>query len=140
MKQTQEKQIRIVGIDLVTSEQRAPQEIGALWQKAAMAGLLQQDAPNYGVYTDYKDGRRGEYRVIVGSESAAPAQEGQVVIEIPAGRYQVLKDEGSVPEIVSTAWAKVWETWEEERSYHVDYEQYLGTPEHSKFELHIGVK
>ena len=140
MKQQQEKQIRIVGISVVTSETSAPMDIGTLWQKAGAAGVLKFDAANYGVYTDYENGRAGAFRVVVGSESDAEPGDGQVVVEIPAGAYRVVEDEGKVPDIVTKAWQQVRSNWEDDRTFTVDYERYLGTPEHSKFELHVGVK
>ncbi len=140
MKQQQEKRIRIVGISIVTSETSAPMDIGALWQKAGAAGVLRFDAANYGVYTDYENGRAGAFRVVVGSESDVEPSEGQVVVEIPEGSYRVVEDEGKVSDIVAKAWQRVRSNWDEDRTFVVDYERYLGTPEHSKFELHVGVK
>lgn len=135
----QTKKIRIVGISVTTSEATAPQDIGGLWGKAAASGVLRGDDYNYGVYCDYEKGRRGSYRVVVGSESEAEPLDGQVVIEIPAGPYEVIEAEGAVEEIVGAAWQQVWKNWEERRTFAVDYERYLGAPEHSKFGLYIGV-
>ena len=135
----QAKNIRIVGIAITTREQTAPQDIGGLWGQAAAAGVLCQDSYNYGVYCNYENGRQGDYRVVVGSESTAEPTEGQVVVEIPAGPYNVVEDEGPVEQIVGAAWQQAWANWEDKRTYNVDYERYLGSPEHSKFGLFIGV-
>ncbi|MBL4633977.1 MAG: effector binding domain-containing protein [Kofleriaceae bacterium] len=135
----QTKKIRIVGISITTSEATAPQDIGALWGKAAVSGVLSGDSYNYGVYCDYEDGRHGNYRVVVGSESDAEPAAGQVVIEIPVGSYEVIEDEGAVEQIVGAAWQQAWTNYGEKRSFAVDYERYLGSPEHSKFGLYIGV-
>ncbi|MEM9068461.1 MAG: effector binding domain-containing protein [Myxococcota bacterium] len=138
--QSLDKPLRIVGLSVRTSEKTAPADIGALWQKAGAGGHLAFDAPNYGVYFSYESDHHGEYDVLVGRESNEPLKEGQSEIVIPAGEYLHLADEGAIPDTVIKLWQRVYAEVEPQRAYTIDFERYVGSPQHSTVELFIAAK
>lgn len=145
MKTTQTQQIspiRVVGIAAWIDKDQAPQQIGALWGQAAQSGLLQPGQAGYGVYFDYADQLASRYRVLVGAESEAAPGPGQEVVLIPEGSYAAFHGEGAAAEVVPGIWAHIWQSWPESdtRTFQVDFERYVGSPDNSKIEVMIGVK
>lgn len=133
--------VRIVGCGGVIDKAQAPAQIGALWQRAVAAGVVRPDAPSYAVYTDYEDRLATRYRVVVGGESDAEAGPGQEVVEIPAGRFAVFEATGAPAEVAGQLWNCVWTQWSDRdrRSFAVDYERYVGSPDRAELSLFIGL-
>ena len=138
--ETLSEPLRIVGFAAEIEKDQAPAQIGALWQKAAAAGLFREGAATYGVYYAYQDRLANRYRLLVGVRSDAPAGEGQEAVEVPSGDYAVFHGEGPASEVASRLWQGVWTTWSErgERSFRVDFERFRGSPDHTTLELFIG--
>lgn len=134
--------IRVVGVAAWIDKDQAPQQIGALWGQAAQSGLLQPGQPGYGVYFDYADRQASRYRVLVGAQSDAAPAEGQEAALIPAGAYAAFQGEGAAAEVVPGIWGHIWQGWadSDKRTFKVDFERYVGSPENSKIEVMIGVE
>ena len=149
----------VMGIEVrTTNVKEASSEgvIGKQWQKFFQEGVLEKN-PNragsnlYAVYSNYADGRNGEYSFLIGVRvpegSTAPA--GLVLRTIPSGSYAVLTSErGPVVKVVVAAWQRVWKMEDEHtlggrRAYAADFELYDQRgidPQNSQVDLYIGLK
>lgn len=100
-------------------------------------------SPVYGVYSDYQDGRDGDYSVLagveVGDERKVPEAYQSVVIE--AGEYLVFHARGRFSDTVMETWSRVWRYFEREdappRRFVTDYEVYEGT---DRLSIYVGVR
>ena len=147
----------ILGIADRTSNQKEAGSAGIIprqWQRffgEDIAGKIANQAGPaiYALYTDYAQGRDGEYSFIIGRkvkpETAAPS--GMVVKPVPAGRYAVItSDKGPLSKVVPEAWRRVWQLEDEGklvRAYGTDFELYDERgkdPANGQVDLYIGVK
>ncbi|MCA9624036.1 MAG: GyrI-like domain-containing protein [Myxococcales bacterium] len=139
IKVKQGEDVRIVGFGATIDKATAAEQIGALWQRVAMAGKLREGEPSYAAYLDYEDRLANRYRVVVGAASDAPVQEGEEEVILPAGDYAVFSAKGPAAVVAKEAWQQVWTKSAEPRRFEVDFERYRGTPEASELELFVGV-
>lgn len=103
------------------------EKIGILWDRFMRAPLWQQfmqpgqDAPCYGLYTNYgEDG--SSYDAAVGCECADhPADLTEICI--PAGKYAKFHFHGDVRMIPCKAWSEIW-AMTLPRAFAVDFEAY----------------
>jgi predicted transcriptional regulator YdeE len=144
---TQENSIKIVGIELRTSNLEAMQTIPLFWQKFYEEGILQK-IPNrvsdnvYAVYTNFEnEGKNNEgiYSLIIGAEvreiQALPENFVSTIVE-PAKRA-VFEVEKGHPEKIPEKWQEIWEATDLEKSYVSDYELHYASGE---IEIYIGIK
>ncbi len=114
-KQTKQLQdtLRLVGITTRTAGKNAPQDVGALWARAAQEGRLPHDgSPVYGAYFNYAGDENDAYDAFVGIPSDAPLKEGEVELSVPGGDYFVVEAQGQVPQVVQQAWHFVHHDWD----------------------------
>lgn len=139
---TLDKDIRIVGFSAVIDKDHVADRIGALWQRAAEAGLLREGSPSFAAYFAYEDQLANKYRVLVGSESDGDPTEGQEAIVLPAGDYVRFADEGEAVATAMRLWRHVWSGWKEgaRRTFGIDFERYDGTPDRAQVALYVGVR
>ncbi len=133
--------VRIVGCGGDIDKENAPEQIGALWQRAIAARIVRPGAPSYAVYTNYEDRLANRYRVVVGVESDAEPGPDQEVVHLPAQAYAVFEATGPAAEVAGQLWRHVWTAWGggDRRAFDVDYERYVGGPEHAELSLFIGL-
>ena len=133
-------------------------KLGGLWQSFYKNHVshLAEGEDIYGVYHNYEsDDLVGAFDVVaswkVDSEQAhsdddSAAAGNLVTVSIPAGRYLVFSEKGSMPNTVMDAWEKAWEYFndpscEHTRSYNVDFEHYIGgNLEYGQVDLYIGIE
>ena len=134
--------IRIVGVATTIDKEHASERIGALWQRAAEAGLVVAGKPSYAAYFAYEDELANKYRVIVGSESDGDPSPGQEALVLPAGSYVRFDDEGAAATTAMRLWRHIWSGWKSDaqRSFAIDFERYEGSPEHARVALYVGVR
>lgn len=147
-------------------------KLGGLWQKFYQNHVehLSEGEDIYGVYHNYEsDDLVGAFDVVASWKVKSEPVEGQdsdedskvlsaenilsaahssdvVTVAIPAGRYLVFSEKGSMPDTVMDAWEKAWEYFnnpscEHTRSYNVDFEHYIGgNLEYGQVDLYIGIE
>ena len=109
-----------------------------------------QAGVTYSVYTEFESDEHGEYTYFIGE--AVESLENQDLskfksIIIPAGTYQKFTTEsGKMPEVVITAWQKIWKMTAEDfggkRQYLADFEVYdhrALDPNNTVVDVYIGV-
>jgi predicted transcriptional regulator YdeE len=149
----------VIGIEVRTTNAKEASSdgvIGKQWQKFFRDGVLEKipnraDSNLYAVYSNYADGRNGEYSFLIGAKvpegSVPPA--GLVLKTVPAGNYAVITSEqGPVVKVVVAAWQRVWKVEDEhtlggQRAYAADFELYDqrgSDPQNSQVDLYIGLK
>ena len=92
----------------------------------------------YGVYSEYTNGKDGDYKVTV----AVEVSKNKNAILIENQKYLVFKNQGELPQIVIDTWAQVWEYFADDnsefkRSFSIDFEKYL---ENDEIELYISIE
>ncbi len=143
----QDKPIKIVGIELRTSNSEAMQTIPPFWGKFYQEGILAQ-IPNkisndiYAVYTNFENegkNNEGVYSLIIGAEV-------KNIDEIPVGftsavispsQRAVFEVEKGHPEKVGEKWVEIWNHADLNKTYLADYELYK---ESGEIEIFIGIK
>ena len=147
----------IIGIADRTSNQREAGPGGIIprqWQRFFAEGIVGKIADQagpaiYALYTDYAQGRDGEYSFIIGVKvkAATAAPSGMVAKQVAAGRYAVItSDKGPLSKVVPDAWRRVWQLEDEaklERAYGTDFELYDERgkdPANGQVDLYVGVK
>lgn len=120
--------LRVVGISCVTDQDGAIRDIGALWQRAAEAGLLAGSSEAVAVYHAYEVGGGGyRVKVTVGHEVGAGdlPTEGHELALVPAQRGLLIETDGSL-DAVREAWGSVWARWPDggPRAFTADVERW----------------
>lgn len=139
---TDRETMTVVGFAVRTSNARAMEDIPGLWQRALAARLHQvvpQALPGMiAAYTEYEDGHRGPYTMIVGVPvprlDVAPA--GLRLVTVPAGRYARFCATGDPARAVPEAWQRIWAECDH-RAYRVDVE--VHDPGVGTVEIYVGV-
>ena len=131
---------RISGLGIRTSFDTVAREAGPLWQRAMASGLAAR-GPLFGVYAEYDADFRGAYTMLIGTEAAAPAIDGERVVELPAGRYARFAADGAPPVAVPAAWAYINGDWpdRERRTYVADFEIH-GVRGPGTADIYVGVR
>lgn len=149
--------LTIMGIAARTSNQAEATGNGGipkLWQQFYQEQISNQitkkNSPAcYGLYTEYEDGARGLYTMMIGHAvtPAAQDQAGLVKKEVPAAKYLVFTSkQGPLSEVVPQAWQQIWSYFEEatdERIFTGDFEYYdqrSADPMNAVVDIYIAVK
>ncbi len=119
------------------------EKIGGIWQRL-YTGVLQSipgrvGKATYGLYTNYETDEDGAYDVIAGCEAQpAPAAEGLVEKDIPAGKYAKFSYTVDITDKAAMGrhWNEIWST-PLNRAYTVDFEEY--PPNESKETVPINI-
>jgi len=144
---TQTKPIRVVGLELRTSNEQAFETIPAHWQKFFQQGVL-GNIPDklsedvYAVYTNFANpgkNNEGQYSLIIGAEVGANSAVPQGLTEtvIPASKRVVFEVEAGHPEKVGAKWQEIWAKKDLKNSYLADYEKYAKS---GQIHILVGVK
>jgi predicted transcriptional regulator YdeE len=157
-KVVQQPAFSVIGITIRTNNAREATDegvIGKQWQKFFQDDVLDKipgrtDHNLYALYSDYANGRDGEYSVTIGARvgdgTVAPA--GLILKTVPEGNYAVVtSDTGPVVKVVVAAWQRVWGMEDKHelgaRAYKTDFELYDrrgADPQNSQVDLYIGLK
>ncbi len=138
----------VCGISVLTNNQKASEDINALWERF-FKEQIGQKIPNkenniiYAVYSDYEGDHTKPYRYTLGHRVTESEELNNFHhIECQAGPYAVLSAKGSQPRALIESWRSVWEG-DLARAYRTDFELYgprffeEGVHE---ILLHIGIK
>jgi predicted transcriptional regulator YdeE len=138
--------LHVIGLSCETNHLRASADIGALWARAAEAGLLAGSPEAYAVYHRYKVTNGGyEVTVTVGrraSPNEAPG-EGQTLVAVPEQRCMHVVTDGSIP-AVQRAWSDMWSRWPDggPRAFLADAERWemgpSGVP--ARADVYVGMR
>jgi len=144
---TQENTIKIVGIELKTSNTEAMQTMPLFWQKFYQEGISQQIPSKvsdnvFAVYTNFEnEGKNNEgiYSLIIGAEvtEIQTLPENFVSTIVKPSKRAVFEVEKGHPEKVGEKWQEIWGTTDLEKNYVSDYELYYPL---GKIEIHVGIK
>lgn len=126
--------IRIIGLELRTSNDAAMQTIPLHWQRFMAEGVVGQIEGKlsdtvYAVYTHFENAgidNRGQYSMIIGapvsSHQSVPAGLSHCVI--PAGNRVVFEGPHGQPERIGEVWHEVWLHTNLPKTFAVEYERY----------------
>jgi len=137
---------QVAGLTVRTTnrEEAAPASarIGALWgrffdeQTYESTPHRTPDARIYGVYSAYASDANGAFDVSVG----VAVSDGADSVAIEAGDYLVFDAQGEMPQMVISAWQRIWHYFEQHprivRRFRSDFEAYEGP---DKVAIHIGI-
>lgn len=138
--------MHVLGLSCETNHERASTDIGALWARAAEAGLLASSREAYAVYHHYEVANGGyEVTVTVGRKAGAEeaAKPGETRVAVPEQRCLHIVTDGSIP-AVQRAWADVWREFPDggPRTFLADAERWVmgpnGVP--SRADVYVGVR
>lgn len=152
MKTKQLDSFKLIGISIRTSNQenRAAQDIPALWQRF-MGENIASKIPNkigetvYCAYTEYEGDHNQPYTTLIGCPvsdlNQVPA--GMKGIEVPGGSYEHFAPKGNLSDgIIINQWFKIWET-DLDRTYQTDFEVYgekASNPNSAEVDIFVGVQ
>jgi predicted transcriptional regulator YdeE len=143
----------VIGIAARTSnakEATADGVIGRFWARLAKEGLLEkiphkENGDIIAVYTDYADGKDGEYTYILGARvtSLENIPPGMVGRRIRGGRYAVFTSaEGPADKAVPETWRRIWAAPGGRRTYKTDFEVYdqrARNPQAAVVDIYVGI-
>ncbi len=139
--------IRIVGLKLRTTNEKAFEDIPGHWKRFFEEGTLEKiphpvsDAM-FAVYTDFQNvgaNNEGTYSFVLGAQVAEtqPVPAGLTAVSIPASRRAVFPVETGHPERVGDEWRKIWAHTALTKTYVCDYEQY---EKNGGINIYVGVR
>src|SRR4051812_2286164 len=109
------KDIHIIGLSIITSNDVAHHELGALWGRFLTSPIEEKlgklESPDlFAVYSDYENGYQGKYRATIGYAVSDPNNipEGLSMVTLPAGQYKVYQAKSPAPEDIVAAWQSIW--------------------------------
>jgi len=120
-----------------------PLAIGNLWQtfytdgtSGRIAGT--QNVNPLGLYTNYEDGARGFYDLLVCFETDEKSAQPEDLItrRIPAGKYAKFVVSGNTPRDVGAFWGSLW-AMNLDRKFDSDYEEYIVAQSGETTEVHV---
>ncbi|MGB0719217.1 MAG: GyrI-like domain-containing protein [Bdellovibrionales bacterium] len=138
----------IVGISTVTDNQKAAEDINALWERFFKDSVGQYvpdkiDDVIYAVYSDYQADFEAPYRLTIGyrvSNRTTPDTMHRVTVK--AQEYAVMSAAGEQPKALIETWQAVWSS-DLNRSYATDFEVYgprFFESGVNEVLIHIGIK
>lgn len=146
------KDIACLGISVRTTNQAElnPEtaKISGLWQTFfnTYFAKLPKDSGIYRIYHNYQSDINGEFEVTASwnHDCNNPELENDTLesVTIPAGKYLVFSEQGTMPDAVIAAWKKVWAYFNDSncqytRLFDVDFEHYVSE---SQVDVYIRVK
>ncbi len=130
----QPQAIRVMGIELRTSNAEALQTIAAFWQRFHAEQVLdripgKRSAETYAVYTHFENAgvnNEGRYSLILGAAVAAdaPVAPGLTHAVLPACRRAVFAVPAGDPQRVLEVWQRIWQITDMPKAFVADYEVY----------------
>lgn len=146
MRDHKQQKLRIIGIELRTSNDVAFTEIPIHWKMFAEKSIAQHTSGKisndvYAVYTNFENegiNNEGVYSFVIGVpvEGDEDAPEGLTSVVIPEADYKVFAVPGNDPSRVGEAWMEIWSLAALAKSFVCDYEKYSASGE---VEIFVGV-
>lgn len=147
MKVSKIKKLMISGISTITNNEIERNEdeakIPKLWEEYFEKNIYTKTFNKsnsgylYGVYSDYKNSDKEDYKLTIGVEVTKPKN----AIVIENKRYLVFTKKGELPNIVIELWEEIWDYFEKnseyERDFYIDFEKYTNEDE---VEIYISIK
>ena len=120
----------VVGLSIVTDNEKASDEINALWEEF-FAGNIGQKVENraddviYAVYSDYEGDHTKPYRLTIGYKiEGDPKIEGHLHhVMVQAADYAMMSAAGEQPKALIETWQAVWQS-DLDRRFETDFEVY----------------
>lgn len=142
----QTKPLKIVGVELRTTNEVAFHEIPKLWQRFYQEGVLAQ-IPNkvsndvYAVYTNFENegkNNEGTYSLILGAEvsSLDGVPEALASTVVNAAKRRVFEVPAGQPHKVGEKWQEIWSLSDHKKTFIADYECYR---ESGEIEILVGI-
>lgn len=124
----------IVGLSIVTDNQKGTEDINALWERFFKESVG-QFVPNktddiiYAVYSDYEGDHEKPYRLTIGyrvsTESGGDeTPDNMYRVTVKGQEYAVMSAAGKQPDALIETWKAVWSSEDLGRSYATDFEVY----------------
>lgn len=141
----------IVGISVRTQQDKAAEDINALWEQFFKDSIGQKvnhkiDDVIFAVYSDYEGGHEDPYRVTIGyrvkKDGASAAAQGFHHVTCEGGDYAILSAAGQQPQALIQTWESIWAS-DLDRTYKTDFEVYgpkFFEDGLNEVLIHIGVK
>lgn len=141
----------VIGIGIHTSNQKAMEELPALWEKFTTENIMEKipDKVNedvLAVYTGYEGDYTKPYTYILGCEvrSLDVVPKDMISTTISFAKYEEFSPEGKIPDIVLETWQCIWTPQiNAKRAYITDFEVYRNISDKSKnpeVQIYIGIK
>ena len=145
--QKQSTPIKVVGLQVRTTNEKAFEVIPAHWQKFYQDGILdkiqnKEGQDVYAVYTNFENegvNNEGTYSFIIGAKVTDITQipEGLVSTVIEPSNRKVFDVESNQPQKVGEKWQEIWGIAGLEKSFVSDYELYK---ENGEISVLVGIK
>lgn len=139
------KEKQVVGLTARTSNQdeNMTMIIGGLWQQFYGSGVYEaipdkQNGCSIGLYSNYNDGARDAYDVMVCCEvtKAGELPAGMDVKTIAAGKYAKFVIKGHAQTAVADFWTELW-GMALDRKFGCDFEEYQSGGDMENAEIHV---
>jgi predicted transcriptional regulator YdeE len=142
-------EIKIIGIEIRTSNAEAMNTIGSHWNKFFSEGIKDK-IPNkvseeiIALYCDYEGDYTKPYNFVIGCKVSRidNIPSGMVSKKIPASKFAVFTAKGKMPDCIIETWKQIW-GMDIERTYTGDYEVYderASNPASSEVDIYVAVK
>jgi len=120
----------VVGISIVTDNEKAAEEINALWEDFFKKQIGQQienrvDDVIYAVYSDYEGDHTKPYRYTIGYkiEGEPNINDDLHHVEVKEDNYAMMSAAGQQPKALIETWTAIWQS-DLDRRYETDFEVY----------------
>ena len=119
----------IVGISIVTDNEKATDDINALWERlfkdsVGQAVTNKTDDVIYAVYSDYEGDHEAPYRFTIGYRvNTDETPEGLHRVSVTPQEYAVMSATGKQPDALIETWKAVWSS-DLTRAFKTDFEVY----------------
>ncbi len=120
----------VVGISIVTDNEKAAEEINALWEEF-FKQQIGQDVENrvddviYAVYSDYEGDHTKPYRYTIGYKIKGEPKIADHLhhVEVKQADYAMMSAAGEQPKALIETWTAIWQS-DLDRRYETDFEVY----------------
>ncbi len=120
----------VVGISIITDNDRASEEINALWEEFFKQNIGQSvenrvDDVIYAVYSNYEGDHTKPYRLTIGYKiDGAPQISGHLHhVAVQSSDYAMMSAAGEQPKALIETWQAIWQS-DLDRKFETDFEVY----------------
>lgn len=120
----------VVGVSTLTDNQKATDDINALWERFFKESVGQNIADKaddviYAVYSDYEGDHEAPYRLTIGYRVAGgETTDTMHRVSVIEQEYAVMSAAGKQPDALIETWKAIWSSEDLGRSYATDFEVY----------------
>ncbi len=120
----------VVGLSIITDNEKASEEINALWEKFFKQNIGQEvknrvDDVIYAVYSDYEGDHTKPYRLTIGYKiNGEPQIKGHLHhVKVQSDDYAMMSAAGEQPKALIETWQTIWQS-DLDRKFKTDFEVY----------------